>query len=125
MPSVKDAFARFWDDVAHSDSWLSSPAPPLPPPPPPPPDGAWEKAADWMGEHPWATAVVGIGIVSAGAAVGYAGYRGSAQARRRRASMAVKADGSGVRRQVVGECTLHVRPGHHRGRRTFMLVYFV
>lgn len=100
MPRVSEAIQRLWEDVLrfgpqslpslndiHLPGLGTFEVPP-PPPPPPPPKTLWEKSADWVAEHPWRTAGIGIGIVGAGLLVGYGSiqWRNSVKARKLRAT---------------------------------------
>ncbi|KAI8982861.1 hypothetical protein BD414DRAFT_491360 [Trametes punicea] len=106
LPRVTEAINRLWQDVLrHSPQGMPSlkglgafEVPP-PPPPPPPPKSFWENTADWVTDHPWTTAGIGVGIVGTGLLVGYA-----APQIRRRARVGAKkhaAPTGGERRQVI------------------------
>ncbi|OCH85708.1 hypothetical protein OBBRIDRAFT_762634, partial [Obba rivulosa] len=109
MPRVSEAIQRLWEDVLrfgpqslpslndiHLPGLGTFEVPP-PPPPPPPPKTLWEKSADWVAEHPWRTAGIGIGIVGAGLLVGYGSiqWRNSVKARKLRATSSTE------RKQVI------------------------
>ena len=114
MPSVKQVFERFQDDLARFWPQSLPQLPeiklpnlgqfevPPPPPPPPPPPSFFERSADWVGDHPWQAAGIGIGLVGAGILVGYGGmrYAGAVKTRHYRTA-AIAQDNE--RRQVVGE----------------------
>ncbi|KAI0672714.1 hypothetical protein C8Q78DRAFT_990143 [Trametes maxima] len=99
LPKVSDAVHRLWQDVLrHSPQaipnikGLGAFEVPPPPPPPPPPASFWESTADWIADHPWQTASLGVGIIGTGLLVG------------RRARVGVKKHAhtaNGERRQVV------------------------
>ncbi|KAI0748697.1 hypothetical protein C8Q80DRAFT_1173172 [Daedaleopsis nitida] len=80
LPRVSEAIHRLWQDVLrHSPQavpaslkGLGAFEVPPPPPPPPPPKGFWESTADWVADHPWTTAGIGVGCIGAGLLVGYA-----------------------------------------------------
>ncbi|KAJ2967894.1 hypothetical protein NUW54_g13373 [Trametes sanguinea] len=106
LPRVTEAINRLWQDVLrHSPQampalkGLGAFEVPPPPPPPPPPKSFWENSADWVADHPWTTAGIGVGIIGTGLLVGYA----SPQIRRR-ARVGAKKHASAAsteRRQVV------------------------
>ncbi|PIL24462.1 hypothetical protein GSI_14216 [Ganoderma sinense ZZ0214-1] len=83
LGQVSEAINRLWQDVLrHSPQavpaslkGLGAFEVPPPPPPPPPPRGLWENTADWVADHPWTVAGLGIGVVGAGLLVGYASPR--------------------------------------------------
>ncbi|KAI1791665.1 hypothetical protein LXA43DRAFT_389248 [Ganoderma leucocontextum] len=83
LGQVSEAINRLWQDVLrHSPQavpaslkGLGAFEVPPPPPPPPPPKGLWENTADWVADHPWTVAGLGIGVVGAGLLVGYASPR--------------------------------------------------
>ncbi|KAM5538033.1 hypothetical protein V8D89_008230 [Ganoderma adspersum] len=83
LGQVSEAINRLWQDVLrHSPQavpaslkGLGAFEVPPPPPPPPPPRGLWENTADWVADHPWTLAGLGIGVVGAGLLVGYASPR--------------------------------------------------
>ncbi|KAI9061481.1 hypothetical protein FKP32DRAFT_1631088 [Trametes sanguinea] len=106
LPRVTEAINRLWQDVLrHSPQampglkGLGAFEVPPPPPPPPPPKSFWENSADWVADHPWTTAGIGVGIIGTGLLVGYA----SPQIRRRARAGAKKhaSAASTERRQVV------------------------
>ena len=109
LGQVSEAINRLWQDVLrHSPQAVPASLKglgafeiPPPPPPPPPPKGLWENTADWVADHPWTVAGLGIGVVGAGLLVGYASPRFHRRARvgaRRHV-----ASTSAERRQVIGE----------------------
>ncbi|KAI0374661.1 hypothetical protein BV20DRAFT_935214 [Pilatotrama ljubarskyi] len=107
LSRVTEAIHRLWQDVLrHSPQAMPSlkkglgafEVPP-PPPPPPPPKSFWENTADWVADHPWQTAGLGVGIIGTGLLVGYASPH-----IRRRVKVSTKKHASatsGERRQVV------------------------
>ncbi|OSD08344.1 hypothetical protein PYCCODRAFT_1356478 [Trametes coccinea BRFM310] len=106
LPRVTEAINRLWQDVLrHSPQamptlkGLGAFEVPPPPPPPPPPKSFWENSTDWVADHPWTTAGIGVGIIGTGLLVGYA----SPQIRRRARVGAKKhpSAASTERRQVV------------------------
>ena len=80
-------------------------APPPPPPPPPPPLSFIEKSTDWVAEHKWTSASIGLGLViGAGILTAYGSGYYKAKLRRNRVRPQVSAaGGSKERRQVIGE----------------------
>ncbi|KAI0361858.1 hypothetical protein OH77DRAFT_1440854 [Trametes cingulata] len=107
LSRVTEAIHRLWQDVLrHSPQAMPSlkkglgafEVPP-PPPPPPPPKSFWENTADWVADHPWQTAGLGVGLIGTGLLVGYASPH-----IRRRVRVGAKKHASatsGERRQVV------------------------
>ena len=130
LGQVSEAIHRLWQDVLrHSPQavpatlkGLGAFEVPPPPPPPPPPKSFWENTADWVADHPWTTAGIGVGVVGAGLLVGYASPRIHRRARvGARKHAAGGAAPSTERRQVISEydsdCSVEyarqkpVRPG--------------
>ncbi|CDO77931.1 hypothetical protein BN946_scf184679.g10 [Trametes cinnabarina] len=79
LPRVTEAINRLWQDVLrHSPQampglkGLGAFEVPPPPPPPPPPKSFWENSTEWIADHPWTTAGIGVGIIGTGLLVGYA-----------------------------------------------------
>ena len=109
LGQVSEAINRLWQDVLrHSPQavpaslkGLGAFEVPPPPPPPPPPRGLWENTADWVADHPWTLAGLGIGVVGAGLLVGYASPR--FHRRTRVGARRHVAPASTERRQVIGE----------------------
>ncbi|THH27049.1 hypothetical protein EUX98_g7133 [Antrodiella citrinella] len=110
LPNVRQAIQRLWEDVLRHGPQALPSLPdlhlpglgafevPPPPPPPPPPKSMFDKTADWMGEHKWTTAFVGISLISAGLLVGYSTLQYQHHMRSRKT---VRASGSTERRQIV------------------------
>ncbi|EMD37938.1 hypothetical protein CERSUDRAFT_113080 [Gelatoporia subvermispora B] len=109
MPRVSEAIQRLWEDVLrfgpqslpslndiHIPGLGTFEVPP-PPPPPPPPRTFWDKSADWVAEHPWRTAGIGIGIVGASLLVGYGSIKFVNSTRAKK----VKLTSSGETKQVI------------------------
>ncbi|TBU46448.1 hypothetical protein BD309DRAFT_988818 [Dichomitus squalens] len=109
LGQVSDAIHRLWQDVLRhspqavpaSFKGLGAFEVPPPPPPPPPPSSVWENTANWVADHPWTTAGIGIGVVGAGLLVGYASPR--IHRRTRVGTRKHAAAASTDRRQVIGE----------------------
>ncbi|KAH9848886.1 hypothetical protein C2E23DRAFT_841974 [Lenzites betulinus] len=107
LSRVSEAVNRLWQDVLRHSPQVMPPLKglgafevPPPPPPPPPPRSFWEHTADWVADHPWQTAGLGVGIIGTTLLVGYASPHIRRHARARRAKKHVTAT-SGERRQVV------------------------
>ncbi|KAI0780424.1 hypothetical protein BD413DRAFT_488945 [Trametes elegans] len=107
LPKVSETISRLWQDVLrhspqavpNSLKGLGAFEVPPPPPPPPPPRSFIESTADWVADHPWATAGLGVGFVGTGVLAGYATLRFGRRVRvgpRKHAAAA-----SSERRQVV------------------------
>ena len=129
LPRVSEAIHRLWQDVLrHSPQavpatlkGLGAFEVPPPPPPPPPPKSFFEDAADWVADHPWTIAGLGVSVLGAGLLVGYASPRLRHKTRvggRKHATAVANTE----RRQVIGECvSSHLmreagRPWHPRSR---------
>lgn len=113
LPNVREAIQRLWEDVSRFGPQALPPLPdihlpglgtfevPPPPPPPPPPQSFIERSTDWVAEHKWTSASVGIGLViGAGllTACGTGYYRPKLKRSKARA-----ANAANERRQVIGK----------------------
>ncbi|KAI0820215.1 hypothetical protein BC628DRAFT_1423141 [Trametes gibbosa] len=107
LSRVSEAVNRLWQDVLRHSPQVMPPLKglgafevPPPPPPPPPPKSFWNNTADWLADHPWRTAGLGLGIIGTTLLVGYASphIRRHAKARRSKKHAALT---SAERRQVV------------------------
>lgn len=113
LPNVRQAIQRLWEDVLRHGPQALPSLPdlhipglgafevPPPPPPPPPPKGLLEKTADWMGDHKWTTAFVGVSLIGVGLFAGYSTLQYQQCAKSRRV---VRTAISSERRQIVGMC---------------------
>ncbi|OJT14108.1 hypothetical protein TRAPUB_9346, partial [Trametes pubescens] len=108
LSRVSEAVHRLWQDVLrHSPQampnlkGLGAFEVPPPPPPPPPPKSFWDASADWVADHPWQTAGLGVGLIGTGLLVGYASPHIRRHARALRAQRHRTAVANGERRQVV------------------------
>ncbi|KZS88373.1 hypothetical protein SISNIDRAFT_479952 [Sistotremastrum niveocremeum HHB9708] len=103
IPPLSTIAQRIWNDLAKFGPpalpqipGLGSFEVPLPPPPPPPPKGLSEKISEWIVDHKWKAAAVGVGfVVGSGLLAGYAGYW-------RRTRILSKSKKNGGRKRVAG-----------------------
>ncbi|KAL1944414.1 hypothetical protein VTO73DRAFT_2844 [Trametes versicolor] len=108
LSRVSEAVHRLWQDVLrHSPQamptlkGLGAFEVPPPPPPPPPPKSFWDSSADWVADHPWQTAGLGVGLIGTSLLVGYASPHIRRHARAVRAKRHHASAANGERRQVV------------------------
>ena len=113
LPNVRQAIQRLWEDMLRHGPQALPSLPdlhipglgafevPPPPPPPPPPKSLFEKSTDWIGNHKWTTAAIGLSLIGVGLLAGYSTLQYQRHVRSRRV---VKTSGSTERRQIVGEC---------------------
>ncbi|TCD66178.1 hypothetical protein EIP91_001671 [Steccherinum ochraceum] len=113
LPNVRQAIQRLWEDVLRHGPQALPSLPdlhipglgafevPPPPPPPPPPKSLLDKTADWVGDHKWTTAALGVSLVGVGLLAGYSTLQYQQQLKSRRN---VRASSSTERRQIVGQC---------------------